>query len=72
MREARGCLELLAKMMGQINDAPTVNVIVNPQWLSLRTVIVETLAPFPDARIAIADALARLEAGTPEGRDARN
>jgi hypothetical protein len=63
VREARGCLELLAKMMGQINDAPTVNVIVNPQWLSLRAVIVETLVPFPDARIAVADALARIEAG---------
>jgi hypothetical protein len=58
IREARGCVELLAKLTGELASQPTVNVVVSPQWIELRTIIVETLAPFPEARQAIAQVLA--------------
>ncbi len=62
VREARGCLELLAKLEGKVSDAPVVNVLVNPEWQNVRAVIVQTLAPYPDARLAVAAALSRLDA----------
>jgi hypothetical protein len=61
VREARGCIELLAKLMGELSDAPTVNITINPQWLQVRAVVVQTLEPFPEARQAVAAALAQLE-----------
>ena len=54
-------LELQAKLLGDINDAPQVNIILTPEWRSIRTTIVQALVPFPDARIAVADALERVE-----------
>ncbi len=54
-------LELQAKLLGDINDAPQVNIILTPEWRSIRTTIVQALVPFPDARIAVANALERVE-----------
>ena len=45
IREARGNLELLAKLLGELDDRPTVNVLISPEWLELRTVIVGALEP---------------------------
>lgn len=63
IREARGNLELLAKLLGELNDQPTVNVMVSPEWVSIRTVVLGALGPFPDARAAVADRLLALGAG---------
>jgi hypothetical protein len=41
IREARGNLELLAKLLGELSDQPQVNVLVSPEWLELRAVIVD-------------------------------
>ena len=57
IREARGNLELLAKLIGQLDERPVVNLNVSPEWLELRTVILRTLAPYPDARAALARTL---------------
>ncbi len=60
-REVRGCIELLAKLMGELDESPTVNIVINPQWLNIRAVIVEALADHPAARLRVAEALAALE-----------
>jgi len=62
IRETRGTLELLAKLTGDLQQEGTVNIIVNPQWISIRAVLLDALAPFPDARVAVASALVALEA----------
>ena len=62
IREARGNLELLAKLLGELNDAPQVNILVNPEWVSVRGVLLGALGPYPDARAAVAGALASLGA----------
>jgi len=54
IREARGCLELLAKLLGELSDAPQVNLTISPEWLAVRGVLLETLAAYPDARSAVA------------------
>jgi hypothetical protein len=61
IREARSNLELLAKLLGELDDAPKVNVAVSAQWLTIRTAMMEVLSPFPEARKAVADALLELE-----------
>lgn len=56
-------LELLAKLIGKLDDRPVVNVLITPEWQRLRLVMLETLAPFPEARTAVAAALRGLDAG---------
>jgi hypothetical protein len=57
IREARGNLELLAKLLGELDERPQVNVLVSPQWLELRAVVVAALGPHPQAREAVLRAL---------------
>ncbi len=63
IREARGCLELLLEVEGELNRNPVVNIILSPEWTRLRAVIIGALAPYPEARLAIAARLADVEAG---------
>ncbi len=60
IREVRGCLELLGKLAGELQDAPTVNVFVSAEWLEVQAVILGALEPHADARFAVSDALANL------------
>ncbi len=65
IREARGCLELLGKLAGQIQAGPTVNILISAEWQGLQTVILKALEPHAAARLAGAEALATVEyAGT--------
>lgn len=57
VREARSCIELLAKLQGELQQEGTVNVTISPEWMELRTVILQAVEPFPDARQAIAEAI---------------
>lgn len=58
-REARADLELLAKLVGRLGDGSTVvNVQIDAR---VQTVILEALEPFPDARVAVAEALRQVE-----------
>ena len=50
-------LELQGKLVGKLQDHPTVNVLVLPAWQMLRTTIFVALAPYPEARVAVAEAL---------------
>ncbi len=63
IREARACLELLLEVEGEINRAPQVNIIMSPEWARVRAVVVDALAPYPDARLAVAARLVDVEAG---------
>ncbi len=57
IREARGNLELLAKLIGQLDERPVVNLLVAPEYIAVRTRLLVALAPYPEARIAAAEAL---------------
>ena len=54
---ARGNLELLGKLAGELDERPVVNLNVSPEWLELRTVIVGALEPHPAAHRAVLRAL---------------
>ena len=58
-------LELQAKVAQLIKDQPSVNVtLVNtPEWVAVRTTIIEALTPYPDAKGAVVEALLAADAG---------
>ncbi len=66
VREARACVELLAKLAGELDERPVVNVLVAPEWLGVRAALLEALAPYPEARAAVSDRLLAL--GAAHGR----
>ena len=57
IHEARGCVELLGKLAGQLRDAPTVNVFLTAEWREVQTAVLMALEAHPDARVALAAAL---------------
>jgi len=64
IREVRSNLELLARLIGLLRpEGPTVNILVNPQWVEIRSAIVGVLEGHPEARAAVVEALRRLGGG---------
>jgi transposase-like protein len=63
VREARNNIALLAEMRGQLDRRPVVNVLVSPEWLELRALIVGALAPHPDAKASVLAAISRIDDG---------
>src|SRR5215217_4455888 len=59
--QARGNLELLGKLAGELDERPVVNVLLSPQWVMIRTTMLEVLDPHPQARAAVAESLTELE-----------
>src|SRR5215211_7666091 len=57
IREARSNLELLAKLLGELDERPQVNLLISPEWLELRAVIITALEPHPQALRAVVGAL---------------
>ncbi|GAB6265575.1 MAG: hypothetical protein STSR0001_10200 [Methanothrix sp.] len=58
-REARGYVELMGKALDRIRDAPPaqITIVNNPEWISLRTVIIQALDDFPEAKGAVINAI---------------
>jgi hypothetical protein len=58
IREARGNIELLGRLMGELQEAAAiVNILVMPEWVSLQAAILVALEPHQDARAAVARAI---------------
>jgi transposase-like protein len=54
-------IELQAKLLGELDDRPQVDIVLTPAWRSTRAALLAALAPFPDARVAVAEQLVALE-----------
>ncbi|HCG56410.1 MULTISPECIES: hypothetical protein [Brevibacterium] len=64
IKELRSTVELLAKLTGELDERPQVNVLnvsSSPEWLAIQQAMLEALSPFPEARIAVAGTLEELE-----------
>lgn len=59
MKELRATVELLARLTGELDTRPqvTVNLVQSPEWQALQQRILGALAPFPEARLALASSL---------------
>jgi len=55
--QARGNLELLGKLAGELDERPVFNLNVSAEWLELRALIVTALEPHPAAHRAVLGAL---------------
>ena len=55
-------IELQAKLLGELDERPQLNVLVAPEWLQARAVLLEALGPYPEARTAVSTRLVALEA----------
>ncbi len=56
-------IELQAKLLGDLDDRPAINILIAPEWLAARSAMLEALRPYPEARVAVAERLAALGAG---------
>jgi transposase-like protein len=59
-------LELVGRYLGELQQHHThthISVLITKEYLELRTALLRALAPFPDARRAVADTLHRIEDG---------
>jgi len=53
-------LDLIAKVTGQLDETPSVNILLSPEYLTLKQVVVTALLDYPEARLEVSEALARL------------
>ncbi len=61
-QQLTGQTQLLAKLLGQLDERPQVNVLMAPEWLQVRSALLTALAPYAEARQAVAAALVSIEA----------
>ncbi len=54
-------VELTAKLVGELDERPQVNVLLAPEWLAVRAALLAALRPYPEARVAVAARLAAME-----------
>jgi hypothetical protein len=66
-QQLTGQTQLLAKLMGQLDERPQINVLMAPEWLQVRAALLTALAPYAEARQAVAAALVSIEAGPVTG-----
>jgi len=59
--QARGNLELLAKLSGELQQEGTVNLHLSPEYLEVRTAILVAVEPYPEAAKAISRAMLGIE-----------
>ena len=57
IKVTQGCIELLGKLAGQLRDAPTINLVLMPEWQVVQANVLTALDPYPEARLAVAHAL---------------
>ena len=50
-------IELQAKLLGELQEGTTVNILILPEWARLRSAVIHALTPFPEARMAVLNAL---------------
>jgi hypothetical protein len=61
--QARGNLELLGKLAGELDERPVVNLLISTEWATIRAALMDALSPYPEARPAVSGRLLELESG---------
>jgi hypothetical protein len=55
-------IELQAKLLGDLDDRPQIALVTAPEWLVVRSALLQVLQGYPEARAAVAASLLALEA----------
>lgn len=53
-------IELQAKLLGELDDRPVVNIWTTVEWQTIERTLVEALGPHPQARLAVVERLGAL------------
>ena len=56
-------LELLGELLGELRRNPVTNILIAPEWLQVRALLMHALADYPEARASVARALLEVERG---------
>jgi len=67
LKECRAVIELTARLIGELKTGTEVNIYYSPAWIELRGTIFDALLPYPEARLALANELSKVEETTLEG-----
>ncbi len=65
IREARATVELLAKLVGELDERPVINVATfyaSPEWGQIQALVMAIMEPYPEARQELAQGLTVIEA----------
>ncbi len=57
IRELREQIKLMAELEGKLATQPQITVINSPEWVELRTIIIQALDQYPEAKEAVVDAI---------------
>lgn len=57
LKEFREYVRLMAELSGKLASQPQITIVNNPQWIELRTVIIQALDDFPEAKAAVVHAI---------------
>ena len=55
--QARGNLELLARLLGELQTQPVVNILVDPQFIQFRDLVLGVLSGFPEVKMKVIETL---------------
>jgi len=55
-------ITLQARLLGDLDDRPVINLLISPEWARVRAVVVDALAGYPEARQAVTSGLLAIEA----------
>jgi hypothetical protein len=61
IRAARANYELLARLTRRVDPVAEVDLLTHPDWHRFRSVLLEALDPFPEARLAVAERLDQID-----------
>lgn len=61
VRETRETAKVLLEVAGELDNGPVVQIIQNPQYQRIEAVIMQTLEPYPEARLKLVAALREVE-----------
>lgn len=57
----------LLEVTGELKNAPTINILLSPQWIQIRSVVLTSLEDYPEAKVKLVEALSSIKE-LPEGR----
>ena len=57
----RQVIETLAEIRGELNRQEVVNISISPVWVEIKAVVLDALQPYPEAKIAVANALKEIK-----------
>ena len=57
IKELREMVRLWGELEGKLQSQPQITLITSPEWVELRTVIIQALEPYPEAREAVVHAI---------------